>query len=109
MGGVVGKRELEEGDPTQYRPQQVAFALAKRILEARTETEAIVRSLEEVLFMDDVLGGAGTDIDILPGLRITSQISQMLNAAPTEVRVSVNNAHSVFIRCFYKSFQICLT
>lgn len=33
MGGVVGKRELEEGDPTSYRPQQVAFALAKRILD----------------------------------------------------------------------------
>ena len=33
MGGVVGERELEEGDPTQYRPQQVAFALAKRILD----------------------------------------------------------------------------
>jgi hypothetical protein len=27
---------------------------AKRILKVRTETEAIVRSLEEVLFMDDV-------------------------------------------------------
>ncbi|KUI44921.1 restriction endonuclease [Mycobacterium sp. IS-1590] len=35
MGGVVGKRELEEGDPTQYRSQQVAFALAKRILDER--------------------------------------------------------------------------
>ncbi|WP_344068108.1 BPTD_3080 family restriction endonuclease [Nostocoides vanveenii] len=33
MGGVVGRRELEEGDPTAYRPQQVAFALAKRILD----------------------------------------------------------------------------
>lgn len=33
MGGVIGKRELEEGDPTSYRPQQVAFALAKRILD----------------------------------------------------------------------------
>lgn len=33
MGGVVGKRELEEGDPRSYRPQQVAFALAKRILD----------------------------------------------------------------------------
>lgn len=35
MGGVVGKRELEEGDPTRYRPQQVAFELAKRILDER--------------------------------------------------------------------------
>ena len=38
MGGVVGERELEEGDPTQYRPQQVAFALAKRILDANFNT-----------------------------------------------------------------------
>lgn len=35
MGGVVGRRELEEGDPAGYRPQQVAFALAKRILDQR--------------------------------------------------------------------------
>jgi type III restriction enzyme len=35
MGGVVGRRELEEGDPTQYRPQQVAFELAKRVLDER--------------------------------------------------------------------------
>lgn len=33
MGGVVGRRELEEGDPTSYRRQQVAFSLAKRILD----------------------------------------------------------------------------
>ncbi len=33
MGGVVGSRELEEGDQTQYRAQQIAFALAKRILD----------------------------------------------------------------------------
>ncbi|WP_426246549.1 BPTD_3080 family restriction endonuclease [Nocardioides sp. LHG3406-4] len=33
MGGVVGQREFEDGDPTTYRPQQVAFALAKRILD----------------------------------------------------------------------------
>jgi type III restriction enzyme len=38
MGGVVGKRELDEGDPTQYRPQQVAFALAKRILDEQFTT-----------------------------------------------------------------------
>lgn len=38
MGGVVGERELEEGDPIQYRPQQVAFALAKRILEEQFTT-----------------------------------------------------------------------
>ena len=38
MGGVVGQRELEEGDPTQYRAQQVAFALAKRILDAHFNT-----------------------------------------------------------------------
>ncbi|MCA2245658.1 restriction endonuclease, partial [Mycobacterium sp. WUMAC-067] len=35
MGGVVGRRELDEGDPTHYRAQQVAFALAKRILDER--------------------------------------------------------------------------
>jgi hypothetical protein len=29
-------------------------ARAKRVLKARTETEAIVRSLEEAVFMDDV-------------------------------------------------------
>lgn len=38
LGGLVGKRELEEGDPTAYRPQQVAFALAKRILDAQFTT-----------------------------------------------------------------------
>ncbi|MEZ0314911.1 MAG: hypothetical protein ACAI38_24330 [Myxococcota bacterium] len=30
------------------------IARAKRVLKAKTETEAIVRSLEEVAFMDDV-------------------------------------------------------
>lgn len=38
MGGVVGRRELEEGDPAAYRPQQVAFALAKRILDEQFTT-----------------------------------------------------------------------
>jgi type III restriction enzyme len=38
MGGVVGQRELEEGDPTAYRPQQVAFTLAKRILDEQFTT-----------------------------------------------------------------------
>lgn len=38
MGGVVGQKELEEGDPTKYRPQQVAFALAKRILDENFNT-----------------------------------------------------------------------
>jgi type III restriction enzyme len=38
MGGVVGERELDAGDPTQYRPQQVAFALAKRVLDANFNT-----------------------------------------------------------------------
>lgn len=38
MGGVVGKRELEEGDPTKYRPQQVAFEVAKRILDEQFTT-----------------------------------------------------------------------
>jgi type III restriction enzyme len=38
MGGVVGERELDEGDPTRYRPQQVAFALAKRVLDANFNT-----------------------------------------------------------------------
>jgi len=33
MAGVVGHKELEEGDPTIYRTQEVAFALAKRILD----------------------------------------------------------------------------
>lgn len=33
LGGAVGKREFDEGDPTIYRPQEVAFALAKRILD----------------------------------------------------------------------------
>jgi type III restriction enzyme len=32
---VVGQRELEEGDPGKYRPQEVAFALARRILDTR--------------------------------------------------------------------------
>lgn len=38
LGGVVGKRELEEGDPLQYRSQEVAFAIAKRILDANFNT-----------------------------------------------------------------------
>jgi type III restriction enzyme len=38
MGGVIGKKELEEGDPTKYRTQQVAFALAKRILDENFNT-----------------------------------------------------------------------
>lgn len=38
MGGVVGSRELEEGDPTKYRSQEVAFALAKRILDEQFTT-----------------------------------------------------------------------
>jgi type III restriction enzyme len=38
MGGVVGQKELEEGDPTRYRSQQVAFALAKRILDENFNT-----------------------------------------------------------------------
>jgi type III restriction enzyme len=33
LGGVIGKREFEEGDPTEYRTQEVAFAIAKRILD----------------------------------------------------------------------------
>lgn len=34
VGGAVGQREYEDGDPTIYRPQEVAFALAKRILDS---------------------------------------------------------------------------
>jgi type III restriction enzyme len=37
-GGVVGRSELEEGDPTQYRQQEVAYALAKRILDEQFNT-----------------------------------------------------------------------
>lgn len=33
LGGLVGKKELEGGDPTIYRRQEVAFRLAKRILD----------------------------------------------------------------------------
>ena len=35
MAGVVGETERESGDPTIYRSQEVAFALAKRILDQR--------------------------------------------------------------------------
>jgi type III restriction enzyme len=38
MGGVVGQKELDEGDPTKYRSQEVAFALAKRILDVNFNT-----------------------------------------------------------------------
>ena len=40
MQGVVGagERERRRGRPAQYRPQQVAFALAKRILDAQFNT-----------------------------------------------------------------------
>lgn len=38
MGGVIGDRELEQGDPTKYRPKAVAFALAKRILDEHFTT-----------------------------------------------------------------------
>ena len=38
MGGLIGKKELEEGDPTQYRPAEVAFVLAKRILDENFNT-----------------------------------------------------------------------
>lgn len=33
IGGLVGEEEYEAGDPTRYRIQEVAFALAKRILD----------------------------------------------------------------------------
>jgi type III restriction enzyme len=33
LGGVVGQYERDEGDPTKYRRQEVAFALAQRIME----------------------------------------------------------------------------
>jgi type III restriction enzyme len=33
LGGVVGEAERDEGDPTQYRTQEIAFTLAERILE----------------------------------------------------------------------------
>lgn len=35
MQGVVGEAEMEAGDPRDYRAQQVAFELAKRILNTR--------------------------------------------------------------------------
>jgi type III restriction enzyme len=38
MGGVVGKRELDTGDPSKHRPAEVAFALAKRILDENFNT-----------------------------------------------------------------------
>lgn len=37
-----------------YNLPPALLARAKRILKARTETETIVRSLEEVAFMDEV-------------------------------------------------------
>lgn len=37
-----------------YNLPPALVSRAKRILKVRTETEAIVRSLEEVAFMDDV-------------------------------------------------------
>lgn len=36
--GVVGRSERDRGDDRVYRPQQVAFALAKRILDAQFNT-----------------------------------------------------------------------
>ena len=38
LGGVIGTPEIDAGDPTDYRTQQVAFALAKRILDANFNT-----------------------------------------------------------------------
>jgi type III restriction enzyme len=38
LGGPVGDREREEGDPTRYRRQQVAYELARRILEKEFNT-----------------------------------------------------------------------
>ncbi|UKA63756.1 BPTD_3080 family restriction endonuclease [Arthrobacter sp. FW306-04-A] len=38
MQGVVGNGEVERGDDRQYRPQEVAFALAKRILDSEFNT-----------------------------------------------------------------------
>ncbi|BCJ28722.1 BPTD_3080 family restriction endonuclease [Actinocatenispora sera] len=38
VGGPVGESEREEGDPTLYRPQQVAYELARRILEKQFNT-----------------------------------------------------------------------
>jgi type III restriction enzyme len=35
LGGVVGEGERDEGDPTRYRTQEIAFALARRILRDR--------------------------------------------------------------------------
>jgi hypothetical protein len=37
-----------------YNLPPVLVTKAKRILKARTETEAIIRSLEEIAFMDEV-------------------------------------------------------
>ncbi|WP_428835520.1 BPTD_3080 family restriction endonuclease, partial [Pseudonocardia benzenivorans] len=38
MQGVVGEAERERGDRQTYRPQQIAYALAKRILDAQFNT-----------------------------------------------------------------------
>ena len=38
LEGVVGRQERDEGDITAYRPQQVAFVLAKRVLDTPFNT-----------------------------------------------------------------------
>ena len=38
LEGVVGKQERDDGDITPYRPQEVAFALAKRVLDSQFNT-----------------------------------------------------------------------
>jgi len=45
------------------------IARAKRVLKARTETEAIVRSLREVAFLDDVERALRATSGRLPGYR----------------------------------------
>ena len=52
-----------------YNLPTALIARAKRVLKARTETEAIVRSLREVAFMDDVERAVRASSGRLPGYR----------------------------------------
>jgi len=45
------------------------IARAKRVLKARTETEAIIRSLREVAFLDDIERAVRATSGRLPGYR----------------------------------------
>ena len=52
-----------------YNLPPALIARAKRVLKARTETEAIVRSLREVAFLDEVERAVRTTSGRLPGYR----------------------------------------